>query len=211
MLSRKFSIQKVDQMSPSPKVRKSSIHLFTSDKKLTSPKHDVLLQNSLFMNQMATMFPLDLGNSNAESLQNISNQQSQIHAIRNQLMNFKLQVAGVKHPKEDQEEERRSPKQKRRIPKVSAHSKNIQKSVSRHDSNYRHSNTSMADDDSQDLSENQSNASGSQDEEMKVNDLCANITIGPLSLKERQDKIMKFIFKKRVKTNAKKFTYECRK
>lgn len=46
---------------------------------------------------------------------------------------------------------------------------------------------------------------------MKENDKAVSVTIGPLSLKERQDKIMKFIYKKRVKTNAKKFTYECRK
>lgn len=103
MPSRKFSIQKVEQMSPVPRVRKNSIHLFTSDKKLASPRHDILLQNSLFMNEPGAMFPLDLGNSNAESLQNISNQQSQIHAIRTQLMNFKLQPVQSKHPKEDKD------------------------------------------------------------------------------------------------------------
>lgn len=35
--------------------------------------------------------------------------------------------------------------------------------------------------------------------------------IGPLTFRQRQEKVMKFILKKRVKTNAKKFTYECRK
>lgn len=36
-------------------------------------------------------------------------------------------------------------------------------------------------------------------------------TVGPLTFKERQDKVMRFIYKKRVKSNNKKFTYECRK
>ena len=35
--------------------------------------------------------------------------------------------------------------------------------------------------------------------------------IGPLTHKQRQDKVIKFITKKRIKSNCKKFTYECRK
>ena len=35
--------------------------------------------------------------------------------------------------------------------------------------------------------------------------------IGPLTLKQRQEKVLKFIFKKRQHTMGKKFTYECRK
>lgn len=35
--------------------------------------------------------------------------------------------------------------------------------------------------------------------------------IGPLSLHQRQERIVRYILKKRIKTMGKKFTYECRK
>ena len=35
--------------------------------------------------------------------------------------------------------------------------------------------------------------------------------IGPLTISERHQRILKFIFKKNNKNQAKKFTYECRK
>ena len=35
--------------------------------------------------------------------------------------------------------------------------------------------------------------------------------IGPLTIRQRQEKILKYILKKRCKTVGKKFTYECRK
>ena len=38
-----------------------------------------------------------------------------------------------------------------------------------------------------------------------------SMMIGPLTLKQRQDKVLKFIMKKRQHTMGKKFTYECRK
>jgi len=35
--------------------------------------------------------------------------------------------------------------------------------------------------------------------------------IGPLTLKQRQDRVLRFIIRKHQKTIGKKFTYECRK
>jgi len=37
------------------------------------------------------------------------------------------------------------------------------------------------------------------------------IMVGPLTLKQRQQKVLNYIIKKRQKTIGKKFTYECRK
>jgi hypothetical protein len=40
---------------------------------------------------------------------------------------------------------------------------------------------------------------------------CLQRMIGPLTMKQRHDKIVKYIMKKRMKGQGKKFTYECRK
>lgn len=40
---------------------------------------------------------------------------------------------------------------------------------------------------------------------------CLQRMIGPLTMKQRHDKIVKYIMKKRQKGHGKKFTYECRK
>jgi hypothetical protein len=40
---------------------------------------------------------------------------------------------------------------------------------------------------------------------------CLQRMIGPLTMKQRHDKIMKYILKKKMKGQGKKFTYECRK
>ena len=46
---------------------------------------------------------------------------------------------------------------------------------------------------------------------MGSEDASAEPLIGQLTHKERQEKVLKFIMRKRMKTHGKKFTYECRK